>query len=95
MAHSTEAYRSHQLKANSWRRQVRTISALLEDLKTALEAKQLSVHHSARTGVAFDAVVLGEKQSEDAGGGFSNKPPGDWVIVKSFLPKGDRTAKYF
>jgi hypothetical protein len=68
---------------------------LLEDLKTALEAKQLSVHHSACTGVAFGAVVLGDRQSEDAGGGFSDKPPGDWVIVKLFLPKGGDDGDVF
>jgi hypothetical protein len=70
-------------------------TALLEDLKTALEAKQLPVNTKRVRELPFDAVVLGEKQSENAGGGFADKPPGDWVVVKLFLPKGGDDGEVF
>ena len=71
------------------------IGAQLEDLKTVLEAKQLAVHTALVRDVPLDALVLSEKQSENAGGGFSNKPPGVWVIVKLALPKGGDDDEVF
>jgi hypothetical protein len=64
-------------------------------LKTAGEAKQLPVHTAHVRELPFDAVVLDEKQSVNAGGGFSNKRPGDWVIVELFLPKGGADGEVF
>ena len=70
-------------------------SALLEDLKKALDAKQIP-HNSPRVAeLAFDAVTLGEKQSRDSKGGYSSTPPGDWVAMKLFFPKGQDEAEVF
>jgi hypothetical protein len=51
--------------------------------KRAIRSRELS----------FDAVVLGEKQSENAGGGFSDKAPGGWIVLKLLLPKLETKAK--
>lgn len=63
-------------------------SVLLEDLKKALEAKEVPRKPSRTAELSFDAVVLGEHQSRDASGAYSDKPPGDWILLKLFLPKG-------
>jgi hypothetical protein len=46
---------------------------LLQDLKSALLAKHLPGEVIRSRELRFNAVVLGEKQSENAGGGFSDK----------------------
>jgi hypothetical protein len=63
-------------------------SALLEDLMKALEARRLPAQSPRIAELAFDAVVLGERQSRSSGGGYFEKPPGDWKLLKIFLPKG-------
>jgi hypothetical protein len=71
-------------------------SVLLEDLKTALEAKHPAKNFAKSRDVAFDAVILGQKQSRDLSGSFSDNPPGDWIATKIFLPKGgDDGEVYF
>ncbi|HEY6253436.1 MAG TPA: hypothetical protein VI685_26055 [Candidatus Angelobacter sp.] len=71
-------------------------SVLLEDLKKALDAKHMPSHTPRIPELAFDAVVLGQKQSRDASGGFSSKPVGDWILIKLFFPKGrDDEAEVF
>lgn len=63
-------------------------SALLNDLKKALEAKQIPQRVPGVKEVPFDAVVLGDHQSRDESGGCHDNPRGDWILLKLFLPKG-------
>lgn len=71
-------------------------TVLLEDLKKALEAKQPAKKFPKAPELAFDAVVLGQRQSRDPSGGFSDNPAGDWIATKIFLPKGgDEGEVYF
>lgn len=63
-------------------------ASLLEDLKVALEAKHTPTKVKRKATLPFDLVVLGEKQSKDSEGGYSSKPPGDWIAAKIFLPSG-------
>jgi hypothetical protein len=70
-------------------------SALLEDLMKALEAKQYPAHQKRTAELAFDAVVLGEKQNRSPSGGYSDNPPGDWISAKIFLPKGGDEGEVF
>jgi hypothetical protein len=70
-------------------------SALLEDLKSALDARQIPMNSTRIAELPFDAAILGEKQSRTSTGAYSANPPGDWVLVKLFLPKdGDEGAVY-
>lgn len=68
---------------------------LLEDLKRILEAKQPVKNASKIPELAFDAVVLGQKQSRLPSGSYSNNPPGDWTVTKIFLPKGGDEGEVF
>jgi hypothetical protein len=70
-------------------------SALLEDLMKALEAKRLPAHAPRAPELAFDAAVLGEKQSRSSAGDYSDNPPGDWKLIKIFLPKGGDEGEVF
>jgi hypothetical protein len=70
-------------------------SVLLEDLKKALEAQEIPRKPSRMVELSFDAVVLGEHQSRHASGGYSDKPPGDWILLKLFLPKGGDDGEVF
>jgi hypothetical protein len=70
-------------------------TALIEDLKKALEAKRLPKESGRITELAFDAMVIGERQSRRPAGGYSNKPRGDWKLVKLFLPKGGDDGEVF
>jgi hypothetical protein len=70
-------------------------SALLEDLMKTLEAKRLPTPGTREAELAFDAAVLGEKQSRSSAGGYSDNPPGDWKLIKIFLPKGGDEGEVF
>lgn len=70
-------------------------SALLNDLKKALEAKQIPQKISGVKEVPFDAVVLGDHQSRDESGGYHDNPRGDWILLKLFLPKGGDDGELF
>ena len=63
-------------------------AVLLQDLRKALDAQHLPEKSPRAAGLAFDAVVLGEKQSRDSSGGYSSNPAGDWILIKLFFPKG-------
>ena len=67
--------------------------ALLEDLKKALEAKQLATGPQQIVALALDAAVLAEKQSRSPAGGFSNNPPGDWVTHQDLLAEGRKRGR--
>jgi len=70
-------------------------AVLMQDLKSALLAKHVPGKVIRSRELRFDAVVLGEKQSENAGGGFSDKLPGDCIVLKLFLPKGGDEGEVF
>lgn len=63
-------------------------TSLLEDLKAALEAKQTPTNVKRKSTLPFDLVLLGERQSRNSKGGYSDEPPGDWIATKIFLPSG-------
>jgi hypothetical protein len=52
-------------------------SALLEDLKKALEAKRLPLSTGRLPELPFSAVVLGQNESRSPEGAYSDNPPGD------------------
>jgi hypothetical protein len=70
-------------------------AALLEDLMKALEAKQFPANSPRTAELAFDAALLGERQSRSASGGYSDSPRGDWMTIKIFLPKGGDEGEVF
>lgn len=66
-------------------------AGLLADLKPVIGAKHLPAKSKRVAKLAFDAAFLGANQSKlpdsaDSYGGFTSNPPGDWMIVKLFLP---------
>ena len=70
-------------------------ATLLKDLKTALDAKHIPARAERIPELPFDTAVLGERQSRSSAGGFSSTPPGDWVLIKVFLPKGGDDGEVF
>jgi hypothetical protein len=70
-------------------------ASLLGDLKKALDAKHIPTHSERVAELPFDTAVLGKKQSRSSSGGFSSTPPGDWVLIKVFLPKGGDDGEVF
>jgi hypothetical protein len=70
-------------------------SVLLEHLKLALEAKELPRNVSRTKELQFDAAILGKQQSRDASGGYSDRPKGDWTLLKVFLPKEGDEGEVF
>ena len=70
-------------------------SVLLEDLKKALDAKEFPQKVSRIKELPFNAAIIGEQQSRDAAGGYSNRPKGDWTLLKLFLPKGGDDGEVF
>jgi hypothetical protein len=70
-------------------------SALLSELKTALEAKSLPAKVRRVNTLQFDFVTLGQHQSQASDGGFSSKPPGSWTPMKIFIGEGDQEGEVF
>jgi hypothetical protein len=70
-------------------------STLLEDLKKALDAKQLPKNSRRIRELPFAFVVLGSAQNRDAAGSFSSQPHGDWIAMKIFLPKDGDDGEVF
>lgn len=70
-------------------------SALLNDLKKALEAKEIPQKVSRVKELPFDAVLLGDHQTRDTSGGYHDEPRGDWILLKLFLPKGGDDGEVF
>jgi hypothetical protein len=66
-------------------------SALLSALQRALEAKRVPAKLHRVSELQFATAVFGEKMSRNADGSYSDKPQGDWIALKIFLPKdGDK-----
>ena len=70
-------------------------TVLLEELRKALDAKHMPSNVQRESELAFRAVVLGQKQSRSPDGGYSNNPPGDWVLVELFLPRDGDDGEVF
>lgn len=68
---------------------------LLQALKKALDAKTIPKASRRVEELAFDAIVLGQNQSRGPSGSFSNNPPGEWIAIKIFLPKGGDNGELF
>lgn len=69
-------------------------SVLLEDLQKALLAKKLPKVEKRVQELLFDGAVLGQNQSRDDSG-FHDKPRGDWVLLKVFLPQGGDDGEFY
>jgi hypothetical protein len=70
-------------------------SALLQDLKVALDAKKLPRKSPRTPALFFSATVLGENQSRSPSGGFTDKPTGDWTAIKITLPRDGDEGEVF
>jgi len=70
-------------------------SAMLEALKTALEAKALPGKVRRLPELRFTFVSFGTNQSQAPGGGFRPDPPGHWTPMKIFLGEGEQEAEVF
>lgn len=68
-------------------------SVLLEDLKEALEAKEFPRKVSRIKELPFNAAILGEQQSRDASGGYSNRPKRGLDFAKAFLAERGRRRR--
>jgi hypothetical protein len=69
-------------------------SVLLEDLQKALLAKKLPKVEKTVQVLSFDGAVLGQNQSRNDSG-FHDKPRGDWILLKVFLPQGGDEGEFF
>ena len=66
-------------------------TGLLADLRPVLGAKHLPTNPKRVSKMPFDVAFLGVNQSKlpdtaNTFGGFRSNPPGDWTVVKVFLP---------
>jgi hypothetical protein len=57
-------------------------STMLAALAKALEAKHVPAHAQRASRLPFTYVILGENNSQASGGGFSDKPAGNWTVMK-------------
>jgi len=60
-------------------------SVLLQDLKKALEAKNLPSKVKRSDVLPFTFANIGENVSQSSDGGFSMEPPGNWTTIKLFI----------
>ena len=70
-------------------------SVLLDDLKTALEAKKLPAKIQRVSNLPFVFVTFGGNNSQAPGGGFNAEPPGNWTPMKIFLGDGEQEGEVF
>jgi hypothetical protein len=70
-------------------------SALLSDLKVALEAKSLPAKVRRVNTLPFTFVSFGRNQSQAPDGGFFADPPGNWTPIKIFIGHGDQESQVF
>jgi hypothetical protein len=70
-------------------------NVLLGDLKNALEAKKFPAKVQRARDLPFVFVSLGQNQSQDAGGGFNDQPPGHWTPIKLFIGEGEQEGEVF
>jgi hypothetical protein len=70
-------------------------SVLLNELRTALEAKSLPMKVRRVNNLQFTLVSLGHHESQASDGGFFAKPPGNWTPMKIFIGDGDQQGEVF
>jgi hypothetical protein len=70
-------------------------SALLSDLKVALEAKSLPAKVHRVNTLPFTFVSFGRNQSQAPDGGFFADPPGNWMPIKISIGHGDQEGQVF
>jgi hypothetical protein len=70
-------------------------SALLNALQKALDAKRVPTQSHRVSELPFTAVVLGDQMSRNRDGSYSDKPPGDWISIKIFVPKDGDDGEVF
>ena len=70
-------------------------SVLLQDLTKSLEAKRIPTNSIRIPELPFDGMVLGEAESRNFHGGYSENPKGDWTTMKIFLPKGGDNGEVY
>jgi len=70
-------------------------SALLKELRTALEARSLPGKVRRANTLPFTFVTFGQHQSQATDGGFSSNPPGNWTPMKIFIGEGDQEGEVF
>lgn len=70
-------------------------SILLNQLKTALEAKSLPSKVRRVNALTFTFVSFGSKQSQASDGSFFAKPPGNWTPIKIFIGEGAQEGQVF
>jgi len=68
---------------------------MLAVLANALEAKHVPAHAQRASRLPFTYVILGENNSQASGGGFSEKPAGNWTAMKLFIGDGDDEGEVF
>jgi hypothetical protein len=70
-------------------------TVLLADLKTALEAKTLPATAERVESLSFVFVTFGHRSSQATGGGFADKPRGNWTPMKIFIGEGANEGQVF
>ena len=70
-------------------------SALLKELRTALEAKSLPAKVRRVSTLPFTFVTFGQHESQASDGGFSSNPPGNWAPMKIFIGEGEQEGEVF
>jgi len=75
-------------------------SVLLQDLATAMSAGKWTAPSTHSNTLAFTTAVLGVGMSRGQGkdvaaGGFTSNPKGDWIVVKVFVPDGDKEGEFY
>ena len=70
-------------------------SALLADLKKALEAKVTPTKVQRAIELPFTYVRLGKNMSQAQGGGFSDHPSGNWTTTKIFIEQRSDEGEVF
>jgi hypothetical protein len=70
-------------------------TALLADLKKALEVNAAPTNIQRVKELPFTYVNLGDNLSQAPGGGFSVNPPGNWTAIKVFVGEGEQEGEVF
>ena len=70
-------------------------SALLNELKTALEAKSFPAKVRRVNALPFTFVSFGSNQSQSSDGGFFTNPPGNWTPMKVFIGERKQEGQVF
>lgn len=70
-------------------------TALLAELKKALEAKKDPQNNVRKAELPFSFANLGDNLSQASGGGFDSKPAGHWTAMKIFIGDGDDECEVF